>query len=204
VCTTNSRENASIDMNAKRVGRHGCGHGRYAGMMTCVHRRVAYLLVWIAATGATMGAAWLGLRSVLDVATPHRAMPLSAADLRRPPTETATPPATGTGRVSTPSAQSVADPPSKPIDAGWVEVSHGRMGPIFERTFHLNGGDLTLESDQWEARVLSEKPKPGFVPFTMRFDIRTILVSFASASPSSRVFVTWRNGPYAEVTEAAG
>jgi len=175
-------------------------------MMTCVHRRVAYLLVWVAATGATMGAAWLGVRSVLDVATPHRAMPLSAADLRRPPTETATPPATSPGHASAPSAQSVADPPSsaKSNDAAWVEVSTGRMGPIFERTFHLNGGDLTVESDQWEARVLSEKPKPGFVPFTMRFDIRTILVSFASGTSNSRVFVTWRNGPYAEVTEAAG
>jgi hypothetical protein len=142
---------------------------------------------------------------VLDVATPHRATPLSAADLRRPPTATATPPATDAGRASSSSTQSVVDPPSaKPGDSGWMEVSNGRMGPIFQRTFHLNGGDLTVQSDQWEARVLSEKPKPGFVPFTMRFDIRTILVYFASGSRSSRVYVTWRDGPYAEVTESAG
>jgi hypothetical protein len=174
-------------------------------MMTSVHRRVAYLLVWIAATGATMGASWLGLRSVLDVATPHRAMPLSAADLHKtPPTESANPPDTS-AQGSGPTAQSAVDPSGgKPVDPGWVEVSNGRMGPIFQRTFHLNGGDLTVEAGQWEARVVNENPNPGFIPFTMRFDIRTILVSFASGAHSSRVFVTWRNGPYAEVTEVAG
>jgi hypothetical protein len=174
-------------------------------MMTSVHRRVAYLLVWIAATGATMGASWLGLRSVLDVATPHRAMPLSAADLHKtPPTESANPPSTPAHGAG-PSAQSAVDPPAgKAVDPGWVEVSDGRMGPIFQRTFHLSGGELTVEADQWEARVLSETPTPGFIPFTMRFDMRTILVSFVSGLHSSRVFVTWRDGPYAEVTEVAG
>ena len=47
-----------------------------------MRRVLAYLLVWSVGTAATVGACWLGLRSVLDATTP-RATPFSAAELGR-------------------------------------------------------------------------------------------------------------------------
>src|SRR5262245_34330344 len=115
-----------------------------------------------------MAASWLGLRSVLDVATPHRAMPLSVAELRRSvdPTPSATPsratyPAEGGGSLGSQNSGS----------AGWQEVPDGRGGVAFKRTFHLAGGDLTVLSDSHEAKVLSSRPKPGFVLFVSHLDV---------------------------------
>ncbi len=177
--------------------------------MACVPRRLAYILVWLVATGATMAASWLALRSVLDVATPHRPTPLSAADLRRSPSPTGSTtapgrPTTPTTRASTPDLVPPPNPTSsKPsrTDTGWVMVADGHGGSAFQRTFHLGGGDLTVLADQREARVLSSRPKPGWTVFTSRYDYRTILVTFLSGQKISRVLVSWRNGPYAEVTE---
>ena len=165
-----------------------------------MRRRLAYLLVWLVATGATMAASWLGLRSVLDVATPHRAMPLSVADLRRSvaPTPTATPtrlaphpPPPGGDSVGTETSASSA----------WEQVPDGRGGVAFERTFHLVGGDLTVLSDSREAKVLSSRPKPGFLLFVTHSDARTMRASLVSIGHTSRVFVTWRDGPQASITE---
>jgi hypothetical protein len=184
-----------------------------------VRRRLAYLVVWILATSVTMGASWLGLRSVLDAATPRRVIPLSATDLRRTPPPS-TPPAPGPPRTTPP-----ADPPpstltrpagnatmpsltptpsSTPVDPSvslWVEVSGGLTGRGFQRTFHLEGGDATVFVNQWECRLVSGRAQPGFRLVSTRYDLRSILVSFVSSGHVSRVMVTWRNHPYAEVTE---
>jgi hypothetical protein len=150
-----------------------------------------------------MGASWLGLRSVLDVADPHGPAPLSAADLRRStapvPSSTPTPRATVPKPTPTPYPSASS---SDPTQDGWVEVSDGQGGLAFQRTFHLIGGDLTVLSDSHEARVLSARPRLGFYLLTSRYDYRTIVASFVSVLRASKVFVTWRDGgPYAEVTE---
>jgi hypothetical protein len=168
-----------------------------------VPRRFAYLLVWLLATGATMGASWLGLRSVLDVADSNRPAPLSAADLRRATagaTPTPTPRMTPSPKPSPTPTPSVSSP--DPTQSGWIEVSDGHGGVAFQRTFRLMGGDVTVLSDSHEARVLSARPKLGFVLYTARYDYRTIVASFLSLGRVSKVMVTWRDGaPYAEVTE---
>lgn len=164
----------------------------------CVRRRLTYLLVWLVATGATMGASWLGLRSVLDVATPHRPMPLSAAELRQSVAPKPTPSSRPTAHPS-PGAGTVG---AQTTSSAWEEVPDGRGGTAFKRTFHLVGGDLTVLSDSHEAKVLSSRPKPGFVVFVSHFDFRTILVSLASTTHTSRLFVSWRDGPYASITES--
>jgi hypothetical protein len=163
----------------------------------CVRRRLTYLLVWLVATGATMGASWLGLRSVLDVATPHRAMPLSAAELRQSVAPTPSPttsrpmahPSGGGGSVGQTSASSA-----------WEQVPDGGGGIAFKRTFHLAGGDLTVLSDSHEAKVLASRPKPGFILFVSHLDFRTIVASFISTTQTSRLYVTWRDGPYASIS----
>jgi hypothetical protein len=157
---------------------------------------LAYLFVWLVATGATMGASWLGLRSVLDVATPHRATPLSAADLRR--SSGPSPVASGSPKAH-PNPAPAEPTPSKTTD--WVQVSGSRLSPSFQRTFHLVGGDVTVLASPWDVRVVSEKPKPGYVFVENWVDLRTIVVEFTEGSKVSKVVVSWRDGPTADVTE---
>jgi hypothetical protein len=127
-------------------------------------------------------------------------MPLSAADLRRSASPSATaeptrlaphPPPPGGGTVGT-------DTSAFP---GWEEMPDGRGGVAFKRTFHLVGGDLTVLSDAHEAKVLSSRPKPGFVLLVTHFDVRTILASLVSTTHASRVLVGWHGAPSASVTE---
>lgn len=159
-----------------------------------MHRRLAYLLVWLVATGAMMGASWVALTSVVEAATPHRPMSLSVAELRRttPPAATTTPPR--------PTAVAPKPPPTSPH---WTKVrdANGHLG--YQRTFRLVGGDLVVFTNQYETHVVSSRPRAGYTAITTRVDQRTLLVSYVSAQQASRVFVTWRQTPYAEVTETA-
>jgi len=161
-----------------------------------VHRRLAYLLVWLVATGAMMGASWVALRSVVEVATPHRPMSLSVAELRR----TTPPAATST---TTPPKPATAAPKPPPTSPHWTKVrdASGRLG--YQRTFPLVGGELVVFTNQYETHVVSSRPRTGYTAITTRVDQRSLLVSYVSAQQASRVFVTWRQAPYAEVTETA-
>jgi hypothetical protein len=198
-----------------------------------VRRRLAYLLIWTIGSAATVGACWLGLRSVLDAAVPQRAAALSAAELARAapspavptsadpptpvptpapaPTRTTTPPgpaATTTPAPATPTAAAESAPQlplpataSTAATAGWEVVATGRGGTAYRRTFHVQGGDITFWCDQYDVHVMAYSPKSGYVIDYTRYSARSLLVSLLSTQRASRVYVTWRNGPYAEITE---
>jgi hypothetical protein len=125
-----------------------------------------------------------------------------AAPIGDPAPASTAPPATGSAVVP----QSVPGTPGGTTDPGgsnWVRVSDGYGGFGYERTFHLIGGDVTILSEPFDVRVLSTDPKPGYVALRTWYDYRTVRVSLVSSALTSRVFVTWRNGPYAEITESA-
>jgi hypothetical protein len=199
-----------------------------------VRRRLAYLLIWTIGSAATVGACWLGLRSVLDAAVPQRATPLSAAELARaapspevpPSTESATPvpttapaptmtstapgPAATTTAAPAPTtttssaAAQLAMPPvtaATTATAGWEVVATGRGGTAYRRTFHVQGGDITFWCDEYDVHVMAYSLKSGYVIDYTRYSVRSLLVSLLSTQRASRVYVAWRNGPYAEVTE---
>jgi len=185
--------------------------------MAGVRRRLAYVVAWTLATAATVAASWLGIRSVLDAAAPPRTTPFSAAELRgaAPTTPTTTPPFVPSAPpptvvptsslsphptpTSTPTPGASASP--APSD-GWVAVSNGSGGTAYRRLFRVRGGDVTFWVDEREVRVVEARAALGFAPVHTRFDQRSLMVSFISAGHISRVYATWRDGPYAEVTES--
>jgi hypothetical protein len=173
-----------------------------------VRRRLAYVLVWTLATTVTVGASWLGIRSVLVAAAPSRSMPLSAADLRRaaPTPAATTPSAPSTEASQSPSASPAASPSTSPSASpsadGWRRVRDGSGGTAYERTFQLRGGVVTLQVAAGEARVVAADPRPGYNISSQRIDAESVLVSFLSAKHTSRLFGAWRDAPYAEITES--
>jgi hypothetical protein len=201
-----------------------------------VRRRLAYLLIWTIGSAATVGACWLGLRSVLDAAVPQRATPLSAAELARaapspevpPTTDPATPvptaapaptititttppgPAATTSAAPAPTTTTTASAAAQlampataatTATAGWEVVATGRGGTAYRRTFHVQGGDITFWCDEYDVHVMAYSLKSGYVIDYTRYSVRSLLVSLLSTQRASRVYVAWRNGPYAEVTE---
>ena len=184
-----------------------------------MRRRLAYLLIWTIGCAATVGACWLGLRSVLDAAVPQRATAFSAAELGRAtpspepatatdagtPTPTPTPATTTTpAPAPTTSTTATAAPPSMPAStttAGWEVVASGRGGTAYRRTFHVQGGDITFWCDEFDVHVMAYSPRPGYVIDYTRYNVRSLQVSLLSGQRASRVYVAWRNGPYAEITE---
>ena len=185
-----------------------------------MRRRLAYLLIWTIGCAATVGAGWLGLRSVLDAAVPQRATAFSAAELGRAtpspapatatdagtptptptPTMTTTPPTTAPApTTSAPAADATAAVPAS--TAGWEVVASGRGGTAYRRTFHVQGGDITFWCDEFDVHVMAYSPKPGYVIDYTRYNVRSLQVSLLSGQRASRVYVAWRNGPYAEITE---
>ncbi len=179
-----------------------------------VRRRLAYLLIWTLATAATVGASWLGIRSVLQATAPQRTAPFSAAELRRmapttpPPLASTVAPPIIAPTASLPAPASTSPAPTPAVSASpspgatWAAVPTGSGGPAYERTFVVRGGTVTLRVDQSEVRAVDAVAGSGFVVVHTRYDERSLLVSFLSAAHISRVFVTWRDGPYAEVTES--
>jgi hypothetical protein len=168
-----------------------------------VRRRLAYVLVWTLATTATMGASWLGIRSVLHAAAPSRTTPLSAVELRQAaPTQTTPPPAPASpsrAPAAGPSPSASASP-----SASWTPVPHGDGGTAYRRTFRVRGGTVTCLVEPSGARVLDTQANRGFNTEQARPDPRSVMVSFISNAHVSRVYATWRNGPYAEITESVG
>ncbi len=151
-----------------------------------MRRRLAYLLAWTVATTVTVGASWLGIRSVLDAAAPSRSMPLSAADLRRaaptsaPPPPTSTPAGAGSPTPTppaNPSGSPATTPSATPTADGWRRVSGGTA---FERTFRLRGGVVTLRVAAGDVQVVDADPGPGYAVATQRLDAQAVLISFMS------------------------
>ena len=128
-----------------------------------------------------------------------------------PPTLTTTPPGpaptTTAAPAPTTTTTAAAAQPAMPATAstaastGWEVVATGRGGTAYRRTFHVQGGDITFWCDQYDVHVMAYSLKPGYVVDYSRYSVRSLQVSLLSTQRASRVYVTWRNGPYAEITE---
>jgi hypothetical protein len=157
-----------------------------------VHRRLAYLLAWAVAATVTVSVAWLGIRSVLAAAAPTRTVPLSAVQLRRVaplvPPDSSTSPA--------PSGSSRPNGPATPTES-WQQDGEG-----FKRTFHTVGGDVEFFTTKDAVQVASSSPKQGYTVNVTRYGGDSVMVSFFGNRKTSRVWVRWWNGPYAEITES--
>jgi hypothetical protein len=158
-----------------------------------VHRRLAYLLAWAVAATVTVSIAWLGIRSVLAAAAPTRTVPLSAVQLRRvapliPPDSSASP--IPSGSSSRPNGQTT------PTES-WQQDGEG-----FKRVFHTVGGDVEFFTAKDAVQVASSTPKQGYTVNVTRYGGDSVMVSFFGNRKTSRVWVRWWNGPYAEITES--
>ena len=165
-------------------------------------RRLAYFLAWAVATAVTVGIAWLGIRSVLIAAAPTRTAPLSAAELRGiAPTTPAAAPTSASPSPSPPPSPSLITVPSKPPvpspSETWTSYNNG-----YKRAFHLVGGDVVAWTGHDDAQVLSMNPRTGYQVNVTRYANDSVMVSFFSNRRTSRVWVRWWSGPYAEVTES--
>jgi len=170
-----------------------------------VHRRLAYFLAWAVATTVTVGVAWLGIRSVLIAAAPTRTTPLSAAELRgvAPTTPAAVPTSASPSPSPSPSpsltsspTQAPTKPPVSPNDS-WAPSNNG-----YKRAFHLVGGDVVAWTGRDDAQILTMTPHSGYQVNVTRYSGDSVMVSFFGNRKTSRVWVRWWNGPYAEVTES--
>src|SRR6266487_3097261 len=130
--------------------------------MVRVHRRLAYLLAWAVAASVTVGAAWLGIRSVLVAAAPTRTVPLSAVGLRK----------------VAPLTPSPAPNAARPANPGSPGSATGAPQP----------------AETWT--------KDGDTFNVTRYAPDSVMVSFFGNRQTSRVWVRWWDGPYAEVTES--
>lgn len=180
-------------------------------------RGVAYLLAWSVATTLMVGASWLGINSVLSTGAPARTAPLSAAELRRaapqpsltpPPSPTpvrrspATPPGASSSTPSSgPSRAAPRSPAPSPESTGWLAEADGRGGTAYRRTFRMQGGEATIWFARGEIRVLSTVARSGFAVDIERPALDSTTVTFYSSRHRSRIWATWRSGPYAELNE---
>lgn len=127
------------------------------------------------------------------------------------PTMTTTPPGPAATTTAAPAptttTASAAAQPAMPATAAttatsaWEVVATGRGGTAYRRTFHVQGGDITFWCDEYDVHVMAYSLKSGYVIDYTRYSVRSLLVSLLSTQRASRVYVAWRNGPYAEVTE---
>lgn len=171
-----------------------------------VRRRLWYLLAWAVATAVTVGVSWLGIRSVLSVATPEHVSPLSAAEMRKVAPESPSPSPTPTPAVL-PTPAVIVSPAAKPSPTPaetWSAFSDGRGRTAYRRTFRAAGGDVTVISARGDVKIESSKPKQGFSVNVNRQSGESVMVTFVSPRKASRIWAKWSNGPYAEVTEVTG
>jgi len=82
-----------------------------------------------------------------------------------------------------------------------VPEPDGRGGTAYRRTFRMQGGEATIWFARGEIRVLSTQARPGFAVDIERPALDSTTVTFYSSRHRSRVWATWRTGPYAELNE---
>jgi hypothetical protein len=169
-----------------------------------MRRRLGYLFAWAIATAVAVAGSWVGLQPLLDAAAAQRPPSLSASQLREavefpapdpPATSAATPAPTPTASPSTPApgtATAVVD--------DWQEVRGGRA---VQRTFWLQGGEVVVRVSHARVEVMSHTPYEGYEVSINRWARDSVVVSFESPEHTSRLWVMWRDGPYAEITESA-
>src|SRR5690606_36136116 len=127
----------------------------------------------------------------------ERPQVLSASQLRRAPIASATAPV-----ATAASPELTATPEPSPSTEVHGDEWHRLPGlDVYERIFVLRGGEVVVWASRAEVRVVSAVPAEGFTDSVTRWSSNSVRISFNSPEHTSRVWVTWRNGPYAEVTE---
>lgn len=169
-----------------------------------MRRRLVFLIAWTAVTAVAVAGSWVGLQPVLDAASPHLPTRLSAGQLHEP-----TPPPDGGLASPTAPASVTPEPvpppaspdqglPEAPVSSQWEAVRRS----TWERTFVLRGGEVVVQVNRRSVDVISRTPNPGYEVTVTRWTRSSVIVAFHNQDEeASRVWVMWRNGPYAEVTE---
>lgn len=108
------------------------------------------------------------------------------------------------GRTPTPGGEREApEPPSAqpalPVTSQWQRLPDGAG---FERTFIVRGGEVVFRASREKVEVVEETANPGYAVSVNRWSRRSVILSFESEEQTSRIWVMWRNQPYAEVTES--
>lgn len=178
-----------------------------------MRRPLGYLLAWALATLVAVTGAWVGLQPLLAAAAPELPARLSAAQLRQaaPPTTPAQPPAPSPSPSASPTPSppprpsptgSPAPPPPQPLLPATSEWNERPDGDGFERTFIVRGGEAVFRASRSWVDVVEHTPNPGYEVSVNRWSRDSVILSFESEEFTSRIWVRWRNGPYAEVTES--
>lgn len=174
-----------------------------------MRRRLIYLAAWAFATAITIGISYSGIRSVLVAAPEGDAKPLSAADLRRaapspsaPASPSATPSLSPTPSASPSPSATVSPRPATSPTPGWEKTPDGQGGTASTRIFTLQGGEVSFYCARGNVKVAAMTPKAGFTGSETRWSPDSDRVSFYTDKHVSRVWVTWRDGCYAEITES--
>lgn len=171
-----------------------------------MRRPLGYVLAWLVATVVAVTGSWVGLQPLLAATSPELPTRLSAAQLREAapsPTLTPTPvPSPSPSPTASPTPTEPPEPPPPqpllPATSDWRELSDGRS---YERTFIVRGGEVVFEVSRREVQVVSHDANPGYEVEVNRWSRSSLILSFESVEHTSRIWVMWRNGPYAEVTE---
>lgn len=196
-----------------------------------MRRPLVFVAAWAAATVVAVAGSWVGLQPVLAAASPQLPARLSAAQLRdaapvtSAPTATTGPSAEGLAPVPgapsppppSPSRPPTPSPPPAPPSPAPPPPSPGPPFPelpassewepqerrdTYERTFVLRGGEVEIRASPGRVEVISHTANPGYEYSVTRWSRTSVIVTFQSADEStSRLWVMWRNGPYAEITE---
>jgi hypothetical protein len=167
-------------------------------------------MAWIAVTAVAVTGSWVGLQPLLAATSPELPTRLTAAQLREAaptpsPTQSPTPSPTPSPTLSpspsqTPTEEPAPPPPQPllPATSEWIELEDE---PGFERTFLVRGGEAVFRVTREEVRVLEHTANPGYEVSVNRWSRSSLIFSFESVEHTSRIWVMWRDGPYAEVTE---
>lgn len=173
-----------------------------------MRRRLTYLAVWALATATTIGVSYWGIRSVLVAASPQRSAPLSAAELRHAAPSPSPSPSPSSSPSPSPSptrspTRSPTQPPARPTPTpGWVTTPDARGGTALVRTFVLQGGQVTVFCSRGDVHVTTVTAARGFTQSETRFSPDSLRVNLSSDKHISRLWVTWRNSCYSEITES--
>jgi hypothetical protein len=176
-----------------------------------MRRPLVFVCAWTAATVGAVAGSWVGLQPVLAAATPELPTRLSASQLREaaPPTASPTSPTASPSPSPTPTPTPSQEPtpgptpgppfPEPPTSSEWRQLE-GRN--TYERTFVLRGGEAVVRVNRREVKVVSHSPNEGYEASITRWSRRSVIVTFQTSDEQvSRLWVMWRDGPYAEVTE---
>jgi hypothetical protein len=167
-----------------------------------MRRRLTYLGVWVLATLATIGVSYWGIRSVTAAAPPQRSTPLSAAELRHAAPSPTPSPSPSESPSPSPSPSPTPKPPNPSVTPGWVSTPNADGGTALVRTFSLQGGQVTVFCARGDVHVVDTDAVKGFTESENRLSPDSLRINFISDQHISRLWVTWRNSCYAEITES--